>query len=381
MAQTRRQKTRKTSPTGEKDKMTSNTDDDTENSIKNMEDTKNSTMNKVVETEGNEHGTTADEVLAKDTETLNSWHKEQGIEHTEHQITTPMKGISEQQQEFTSVQGSKPKAASKSIPVTPIQNSFAALSSDEQQAILPDLHLWFQWEGGKGASMAALPSISSHIGQVPWCVAGDFNAVMNKQDRLGAAVRWSEMQPMTVCMHGCGLEDMKASGRFYTWSNKQEGTNRVFSKIDRPCAMENVQQAWDTEVRGCQMFQVAITKAKAHLEETQKLLHQDPHNKTLIDQECQANRQFREANSQYLSWLHQKAKLHWLQMGDSNSKIFYNSLKARSSRNTINRLMDGRGNWIEEWMNLTYWRGAQNSTDSRSGTPRGDIDRATQAVT
>ncbi|KAL2938276.1 Importin-8 [Bienertia sinuspersici] len=40
---------------------------------------------------------------------------------------------------------------------------------------------------------AALQSISPHIGQVPWCVAGDFNAVMNKQDRLGAAIRWSEM--------------------------------------------------------------------------------------------------------------------------------------------------------------------------------------------
>ncbi|KAL2897870.1 Thioredoxin reductase 1 mitochondrial, partial [Bienertia sinuspersici] len=62
---------------------------------------------------------------------------------------------------------------------------------------------------------------------------------------------------------------------------------------------------------------------------------------------------FREANSQYLVWLHQKAKLHWLQMGDSNSKIFYNSLKARTSRNTINRLIDGQGNWIEDMDGIT----------------------------
>ncbi|KAL2933146.1 hypothetical protein RDABS01_016265 [Bienertia sinuspersici] len=40
-------------------------------------------------------------------------------------------------------------------------------------------------------------------------------------------------------------------------------------------------------------------------------------------------------------------------MGDSNSKIFYNSLKARSSRNTINRLMDNRGNWIEDMNDIT----------------------------
>ncbi|KAL2934129.1 50S ribosomal protein L5, partial [Bienertia sinuspersici] len=162
---------------------------------------------------------------------------------------------------------------------------------------------------------------------------------MNKQDRIGTAVRWSEMQPMNICMHGCGLEDMKASGRFYTWSNKQEGENRVFSKIDRLCAMENVQEA--------------MIKAKSHLEETQQLLHQDPYNKNLIDKECQASRQFREANAQYQSWLHQKAKLHWLQMGDSNSKIFYNSLKIRTSRNTINRIMDGRGNWLEDMTDIT----------------------------
>ncbi|KAL2899643.1 hypothetical protein RDABS01_024725 [Bienertia sinuspersici] len=40
-------------------------------------------------------------------------------------------------------------------------------------------------------------------------------------------------------------------------------------------------------------------------------------------------------------------------MGDSNSKIFYKSLKARSSRNTINSLMDGRGNWIEDMDGVT----------------------------
>ncbi|KAL2923502.1 Microtubule-associated tumor suppressor candidate 2 [Bienertia sinuspersici] len=198
---------------------------------------------------------------------------------------------------------------------------------------------------------------------------------MNKQDRLGAAVRWSEMQPMTICMHGCGLEDMKASGRFYTWSNKQEGVNRVFSKIDRAMCngewclqfptteamflpentfdhtpivikvfpspkgkkpfrfynywtqhhdfMDTVQQVWATEIRGCHMFQIMqkLKLLKGKLRHLCQNEVQDPHNKNLIDQECQASRQFREANAQYQSWLHQKAKLHWLQMGDSNSKI------------------------------------------------------------
>ncbi|KAL2893987.1 von Willebrand factor A domain-containing protein 3A [Bienertia sinuspersici] len=38
---------------------------------------------------------------------------------------------------------------------------------------------------------------------------------------------------MIECVNVCGLEDMKSSGRFFTWSNKQEGAKRVLTKIDR----------------------------------------------------------------------------------------------------------------------------------------------------
>lgn len=34
-------------------------------------------------------------------------------------------------------------------------------------------------------------------------------------------------------MEQCGLEELKATGRFFTWTNKQGGNRRVLSKIDR----------------------------------------------------------------------------------------------------------------------------------------------------
>ena len=34
-------------------------------------------------------------------------------------------------------------------------------------------------------------------------------------------------------MVACYLHDMKGNGRFFTWNNKQKGSNRVFGKIDR----------------------------------------------------------------------------------------------------------------------------------------------------
>ena len=67
----------------------------------------------------------------------------------------------------------------------------------------------------------------------PWCVGGDFNAIMHYDDRIGSIMREKEIRPMANCMHQCRLHDVKSMGRFYTWNNKQDGCNRVLSKIDR----------------------------------------------------------------------------------------------------------------------------------------------------
>lgn len=37
-------------------------------------------------------------------------------------------------------------------------------------------------------------------------------------------------------MTQCGMVDIKQAGRYFTWTNKQDGENRVFSKLDRVMA-------------------------------------------------------------------------------------------------------------------------------------------------
>ena len=76
----------------------------------------------------------------------------------------------------------------------------------------------------------------------PWCVGGDFNAIMHYDDRTGSIVREKDIRPMANCMHQCRLHDVKSIGRFYTWNNKQDGCNRILSKIDR--FLSN--QLWET---------------------------------------------------------------------------------------------------------------------------------------
>ncbi|KAL2929451.1 Golgin subfamily A member 5 [Bienertia sinuspersici] len=81
-------------------------------------------------------------------------------------------------------------------------------------------------------------------------------------------------------------------------------------------------------------IQATVRSAKEQLKDCQNQLHKDPHNKDSIHKEYKANKQVRE-------------------VGDSNSKVFFNSLKVRTSRNTINRLMDNQGRWVEDMESIT----------------------------
>ncbi|KAK9750135.1 hypothetical protein RND81_02G175700 [Saponaria officinalis] len=76
----------------------------------------------------------------------------------------------------------------------------------------------------------ALASINSSL---PWTVGGDFNCLMNPNERVGAPVKLHEIDPFKRCAQLCGLSDLKSTGVFFTWTNKQDGDNRVLSKLDR----------------------------------------------------------------------------------------------------------------------------------------------------
>ena len=73
-----------------------------------------------------------------------------------------------------------------------------------------------------------------------WIVLGDFNYIANLNERIGQKSRLHEIEPLRRCMVNCDIHDMKSTGRFFTWSNKQRGNARVLSKINRE--LEN--SAW-----------------------------------------------------------------------------------------------------------------------------------------
>ncbi|XP_062080589.1 uncharacterized protein LOC133785357 [Humulus lupulus] len=76
----------------------------------------------------------------------------------------------------------------------------------------------------------------------PWIVMGDFNDILAKEERICNRVRYKTSTDFMDCVANCKLEDVKYSGNFYTWCNKQHGEDRIYSKIDRVLA----NQAWQS---------------------------------------------------------------------------------------------------------------------------------------
>nr|XP_016513402.1 PREDICTED: uncharacterized protein LOC107830381 [Nicotiana tabacum] len=76
-----------------------------------------------------------------------------------------------------------------------------------------------------------LESMSGEIKQ-PWLVTGDFNSILQADDRIGGlSVTMGEVVDFQECIGSCELMELPCGGCRYTWNDKH-GDNRVFSKID-----------------------------------------------------------------------------------------------------------------------------------------------------
>ncbi|XP_075100397.1 uncharacterized protein LOC107821039 [Nicotiana tabacum] len=66
-----------------------------------------------------------------------------------------------------------------------------------------------------------------------WVVIGDFNYVLNRDERVGSPITVSEIKEFKECVGRCSLQELKSSGYFLTWNNKHGDNSRVYSRIDR----------------------------------------------------------------------------------------------------------------------------------------------------
>ncbi|XP_062104535.1 uncharacterized protein LOC133815746 [Humulus lupulus] len=96
----------------------------------------------------------------------------------------------------------------------------------------------FNEESGRNVLWADLKELSATM-RYPWLLLGDFNDILSVEERIGGGTPHCT-GAFKECMDFCQMEDIKFSGAFFTWNNKQGPDTRLYSKIDR--VMGN--QAW-----------------------------------------------------------------------------------------------------------------------------------------
>ncbi|KAK1434326.1 hypothetical protein QVD17_00064 [Tagetes erecta] len=91
------------------------------------------------------------------------------------------------------------------------------------------------------------------------------------------------------------------------------------------------------------MADASVATIRSHLEQTQRLIDNDPLDQQLLDREAELLASFKVASLDEERFLKQKAKVHWLAEGDANTKFFHNTLKCRNHRARIDVITDTNG--------------------------------------
>uniref|UniRef100_A0A803LW18 Uncharacterized protein n=1 Tax=Chenopodium quinoa TaxID=63459 RepID=A0A803LW18_CHEQI len=199
----------------------------------------------------------------------------------------------------------------------------------------------------------------------PWVVLGDFNCILEAEERIGAPVSWREMADFRAYIEDCDLSDMKYSGNFYTWNNKQTsevgdfdhcpGIVHVYPEQQvgkKPFRYFNmwskrsefrdlVLGAWHNEVEGTPMYKIVkkLKMVKKSLIELNKFGCQNV--------EIQYNLAKQKLDSCQSALHSNPAKTDWIVDGDQNTTLFHKSLRKRNMQNRVYTIKNLNGENVD----------------------------------
>ncbi|XP_016500997.1 uncharacterized protein LOC107819404 [Nicotiana tabacum] len=79
---------------------------------------------------------------------------------------------------------------------------------------------------------ANIEDISNDIAG-PWCIGGDFNVIMDSEEKLGGRPhRAHRSVDFTATMEYCGLVDLGYFGPRFTWCNNRRTNKRIWKRLD-----------------------------------------------------------------------------------------------------------------------------------------------------
>ncbi|XP_020254186.1 uncharacterized protein LOC109831264 [Asparagus officinalis] len=244
-----------------------------------------------------------------------------------------------------------------------------------------------------------LKSIHQTIGNTPWLLCGDFNATTRNEDKIGGCMlNDSDTEDFRAFINDCQLAQLKTTGCFFTWNNKQDHGSRIWSKLDRvlindnwiqsynssqveflvpkisdhspglitvseesyqgkkpfkffrmwakhDCFLPTVSNAWQQRIKGCAMFSVRskLKNLKIALKDINRKFFYN-----ISEQEKKCISKFNTLKDCELSFFKQKARIAWSVQGDRCTEFFHSMIKANRHHNRIMLLYNNLGQRLTE---------------------------------
>ncbi|GAU36186.1 hypothetical protein TSUD_274640 [Trifolium subterraneum] len=190
--------------------------------------------------------------------------------------------------------------------------------------------------------LRALGNMSS----IPWCIIGYFNDLLSQTDKKGI-----HPHPNGLCMgfrqavSDCDLTDIPIEGHQFTWI-KSRGTPHVIEeRLDRTMASTS----W------LQLFPQNSWLKEPDLEDVVVEGWGGRENMEVVDRVTRCANKLQSIQYQELSerratlliqeegYWKQRAKMHWLQEGDMNTRFFHMSATVRSKKKKVTKLIADNG--------------------------------------
>ncbi|KAJ9535485.1 hypothetical protein OSB04_un001384 [Centaurea solstitialis] len=107
-----------------------------------------------------------------------------------------------------------------------------------------------------------------------------------------------------------------------------------------------------------------VATLKVELDEIQMACDRDPANLNLMEDLAHFQLAYQQACIDEEKYFAQRAKVRWLNEGDSNTRFFHNAVKERRGRNFIRSVSDIHGNFTKEDVFVAHFHSVLGTTDA-----------------
>ncbi|XP_015158226.1 uncharacterized protein [Solanum tuberosum] len=185
--------------------------------------------------------------------------------------------------------------------------------------------------------------------QLPWMVGGDFNVIINEEEKLGGLeFTQQEATDFALCISSCGLTEVKFSGSKYTWWNGRIEEACIFKRLDRILVNALFTEEFpSSEVHHLirqgsdhaplhvicdtaeEPVQISTVEDVIKVKETQLEIFPTVQNRAELSRMEAELRKYLRIEEEY--WK-QKAGMKWFVDGDRNTKFFHSYVKGRRKK-------------------------------------------------